>query len=110
MVICEWCKQSMTDSDGCLEGICIGWPSYYLSYIYMQLPPTHFSEPYGRCHDCHAKHGMPHHCGCDVQRCPKCGGQFISCDCNKKVFIPFGVEEDRTEELNAVEGFAKLSS
>jgi len=37
--------------------------------------------PNGRCHDCGAKAGRTHHFGCDVERCPKCGGQIISCDC-----------------------------
>jgi hypothetical protein len=42
---------------------------------------THFDEPSGRCHDCNIKHGGKHHPGCDVERCPKCEGQLISCGC-----------------------------
>lgn len=33
------------------------------------------------CHDCNAPLGGAHHSGCDEERCPICGGQFISCDC-----------------------------
>lgn len=33
------------------------------------------------CHDCGAKEGQIHEYGCDMERCPFCGGQLISCDC-----------------------------
>lgn len=35
-----------------------------------------------RCHDCACKKGHYHHIGCDMERCPNCRGQFISCDCD----------------------------
>jgi hypothetical protein len=34
-----------------------------------------------KCHDCAVKVGQLHVPGCDVERCPGCGGQLISCDC-----------------------------
>ena len=33
------------------------------------------------CHDCLAEEGKIHEPGCDMERCPKCKGQLISCDC-----------------------------
>lgn len=33
------------------------------------------------CHDCAAVKGQLHVPGCDVERCPACNGQAISCDC-----------------------------
>jgi len=34
------------------------------------------------CHDCEVKEGEIHQDGCDMERCPNCMGQLISCDCN----------------------------
>ena len=33
------------------------------------------------CHDCGAEEGALHEFGCDMERCPFCGGQLICCDC-----------------------------
>jgi len=33
------------------------------------------------CHDCAVVKGQLHVLGCDVERCPVCKGQVITCDC-----------------------------
>jgi|SRR5580698_1748734 hypothetical protein len=33
------------------------------------------------CHDCRAIKGEFHVPSCDVEQCPGCGGQLLSCDC-----------------------------
>ena len=34
-----------------------------------------------KCHDCNVHAGGFHHPGCDMERCPNCKGQLISCGC-----------------------------
>ncbi|MBK7908000.1 MAG: hypothetical protein IPJ78_15760 [Gemmatimonadetes bacterium] len=36
----------------------------------------------GPCHDCAAVKGEFHVPGCDVERCPECGGQIHACECD----------------------------
>lgn len=40
-----------------------------------------FGGPGRPCHDCAVGDGQLHVSGCDVEECPRCGGQSISCDC-----------------------------
>lgn len=38
-------------------------------------------NPFPTCHDCGVEEGELHEMGCDMERCPFCGRQLISCDC-----------------------------
>jgi hypothetical protein len=37
-----------------------------------------------RCPDCGAEPGQYHRLGCDIEQCPYCGQQLISCVCRQK--------------------------
>jgi hypothetical protein len=45
--------------------------------------PDDWGAERGPCHDCGAVKGEFHVPGCDVERCPACGEQAITCDCEK---------------------------
>lgn len=39
------------------------------------------------CGDCDAEFGELHHVGCDLETCPACQGQLISCSCDKQGYF-----------------------
>jgi len=91
MAICEACGEEMMEVDGCeTDGEGIGYRTEDGSIVRHQLVPfgseTRFTafahdDKEARCPDCNAKRGHVHHPGCDVEECPNCHRQMLSCSC-----------------------------
>lgn len=82
MAKCAYCEKDMLKTDGCvsLSPTLNGKPIERLKVG--ESDRDWDMEENDRCPDCNAKYGHYHHFGCDIERCPVCGGQFISCDCD----------------------------
>ena len=95
MTLCDYCGREMLKASGCTyEWVEIGG-SVYERVLYGDESLAGFTQeqrrkvyrrladPDHRCHDCAAEIGTVHHFGCDMEECPLCGGQMISCNCSK---------------------------
>lgn len=76
---CVGCHQPMASEhvESCaVRYVTIGGAEYERDTAYFDVNE--------RCHDCGIlnKPGNVHHVNCDMERCPKCGDQLISCDCD----------------------------
>ena len=99
---CEACGKDMMRAKGCTaELIEYEKPAPEPNKIDLPDRPYRARIPYGaerrngmidrelllnqsvvdRCHDCNAALGRLHHYGCDMEECPLCGLQLISCGC-----------------------------
>lgn len=89
MAKCEICGHEMSTADGCSIGkVHIDGKVYKRSKVGDSRFEADLSKG-ERCHDCGATYGHFHHWGCDVERCPVCGDQLISCSC-EDVFVETG--------------------
>lgn len=77
MVVCQECQDEMSTVDTCT------FPYLQFSNGKTYKRNTSYFDDNERCHDCgiENKNGMIHHFGCDMERCPRCKGQLISCNC-----------------------------
>jgi hypothetical protein len=75
MAVCKFCSGEMTVVNDCTANRVVRFKKA------KAMPAVAYTGE-GRCGDCHVMPGFFHHMGCDMERCPKCGGQIISCRCN----------------------------
>lgn len=73
-MICLFCEQEMVGEVDDCTGNVVAFPD----------GTTMDAIPYDggdKCGDCFVKSGGRHHPGCDMEICPRCSGQLISCGC-----------------------------
>lgn len=61
------------------EGLPVNRIPYGAPQEWPDMGPEYARDP---CGDCSAARGQIHLHGCDIERCPVCGGQLISCGCS----------------------------
>ena len=93
MAVCTWCAQQMTTANSC------SLDAFHVEGCHVEMI-AYGAEPGGhafrlRCGDCGAARGGHHHPGCDVQRCPLCRGQMMTCNCR---FDEDGPNEDEFDD------------
>jgi len=101
MAICVYCLLEMTTARSCTVD------ALHLDGRRFRLGP-HGTEPGmsrfrgTRCGDCGVAWGGLHHPGCDLQRCPRCDRQLLSCGCWFDEDGPRDDDEDDDDSYDAL--------
>ncbi len=91
--ICPFCNQDMRDAESC-GGPMIQVAGQVYERVRFGQESGNRWEEFDFCPDCGVSHGGLHHPGCDIEECPRCRRQYLSCDC--------GAEDDGPGDLEAI--------
>lgn len=77
---CNFCRRNYNSKLGCKPyKIKKGRKVYKAIPFKAPGDAWHGDDDMKTCPDCGAPEGKYHHSGCDWERCPVCGGQFLLC-------------------------------
>lgn len=77
MAKCNYCMKDMLEVNDCSWNRFVEFPDGKK----LESVPYVCRKGNYKCRDCGVLPGKYHHPGCDMEICPKCKGQLISCRC-----------------------------
>ena len=75
MAVCHWCDQEMLDTVSCAIA------AFHRDGMPIERTRNSARSPDRRCGDCGTPRNGYHHPGCDLEECPTCRRQALSCGC-----------------------------
>lgn len=88
---CPACGQDMRDAESCGGPMIQVAGQVYERVRFGQESGSRWEE-FDFCPECGVSHGGLHHPGCDIEECPRCRTQYLSCDCGEADDGPGGPE------------------